>query len=192
MESDSQSWRLGAKLDQPQNFWGLQNFPEDWTLSPASALPKISQSAAPGSSVQGSSVQSEWSGANPQFSKEHVKKIILELVRPLHAELTVVKEKLARAEANRSRFDVSLSSIPPELEQQLEQRLRQDLGPKIVEEAREQSTRLLSATRAVIEQRLSEVREEFQRKSTEELQVVEQRAGEISATCPRLTCRSRR
>src|SRR6266699_3397857 len=27
---DSLSWRLGARLDRPQNFWALQTFPEDW------------------------------------------------------------------------------------------------------------------------------------------------------------------
>src|SRR5438067_571676 len=27
-------WRLGAKLDQPENFWGLQACPEDWEVLP--------------------------------------------------------------------------------------------------------------------------------------------------------------
>jgi hypothetical protein len=92
-----------------------------------------------------------------------------------------MKEKLARADANRSRFEVSLSSIPPELEQQLEQRLRQDLGPKVTEEARQQSTRMLSAAKAAIEKMVVEVQEEFQRRSKEALAVVELRAGQISA-----------
>src|SRR5205823_5201299 len=83
-------------------------------------------------------------------------------VRPLHAELMAIKEKLARADANRSRFDVSLSSIPPELQEQLEQRLQQYLGPKVLDEARQQSARVLSATEAVIDKRTIEVREEFQ------------------------------
>ncbi len=104
----------------------------------------------------------------------------MEAIRSLHAEVTAIKEKLARAEANRSRFEVSLSSIPPELEQQLELRLRQDLGPRVVDEARQQSARLLSATEAAIEKRATEVREEFQVKSAEELCIVEQRAVEIS------------
>jgi hypothetical protein len=107
--------------------------------------------------------------------------VIVELVRPLHAEIAAMKEKMTRAEANRSRFDVSLSSIPPELEQQLEQRLRQDLGPKVIEEARQQSTGMLSAAKTAIEEMVVEVHEEFQRRSKEELEVVEQRAGQISA-----------
>lgn len=181
MESDSQSWRLGARLDHPENFWGLQNFPKDWTLSLTSALPRVPQlAAAPArSSVQVPSLPSEWSEG--QLSEEYVRKMIVESVHPLHAEITAMKQKLARGEANRSRFDVSLSSIPPELEQQLEQRLRQDLGPKVIEEARQQSTRMLSATKAAIEEMVLEVHEEFRRRSKEELEVVEQRAGQVSA-----------
>ncbi len=188
MRSDNQVWVLGARLNRPENFWGLRNFPEDWTLSLTSALPKVPQLTAPAqSSLVPSSFPSRRSEvtpqlpANPQLSEESVRKMIVESLHPLHAEITALKEKLARGDANRSRFDVSLSSIPPELEQQLEQRLRQDLGPKMVGEAREQSTRMLSETKAAIEQRVIEVREEFQRTSTKELQVVEQRAGDISA-----------
>jgi exonuclease VII small subunit len=182
MELDSQSWRLGARLEHPGNFWGLQHFPKDWTVSQTSALPKVPQLAASAqNSVQLSGGPSEWPEARPKLSEEYVKRVILELVRPLHAEITTMKEKLARPEANRSRFDVSLSSIPPELEQQLEQRLRQDLGPKVIEEARQQSSRMLSETKAAIEKMVVEVQEEFQRRSKEELEVVEQRAGQISA-----------
>jgi uncharacterized phage infection (PIP) family protein YhgE len=179
---DSQNWRLAAKLDHPGNFWGLPTFPNDWTLALTSSLPKVPQlPAAARSSVPTPSVNSESSDANGQFSKEHVKKVIVELVRPLHAEVTIMKEKLARAEANRSRFEVSLSSIPPELEQQLEQRLRQEMGPKVIEEARQQSTRLLSATKTAIEEMAAQVQEEFRRKSKEELEIVEQRANQIAA-----------
>ena len=187
MRPDNHLWILGARLNRPENFWGLRNVPEDWTLSLASTLPNIPQLPAP---VQGSVVRSvlpTWQSevtlqlpTNPQLSEESVRKMIVDLVHPLRIEITAVKEKLARGEANRSRFDVSLTSIPPELEQQLEQRLRQDLGPKIVGEAREQSTRVISETRAAIEQKVIEVREEFRRTSKAEFQAVEQRAGEIS------------
>jgi len=188
MRSDNQVWVLGARLNRPENFWGLRNFPEDWTLSLTSVLPKVPQLTAPAkSSLLQAGLPSRLSevtpqlSVNPQLSEESVRKMIVESLHPLHAEITAMKEKLARGEANRSRFDVSLSSIPPELEQQLEQRLRQDLGPKMIGEAREQSTRALSETKAAIEQKVVEVRQEFQRTSKEELQVVEQRAGEISA-----------
>jgi hypothetical protein len=182
MESDNQSWRLGARLEHPENFWGLQNFPKDWTVSLASAVPKVPQLAARvQNSVQLSGGPSAWPEARPKLSEDYVKRVLVELVRPLHAEITAMKEKLARADANRSRFDVSLSSIPPELEQQLEQRLRQDLGPKVIEEARQQSSHILSATKEAIEKMVVGIQEEFQRRSKEELDVVEQRAGQISA-----------
>jgi hypothetical protein len=181
--SGNQGWRLGARLDRPQNFWGLRNCPKDWTLALSSAAPSVPQLRAP--AAQGYSqvpaLPSRGPEVTAQLSEEHVKKMIAESVRSLHAEVVSLKEKLARSEANRSRFDVSLSSIPPELEQQLEQRLRQDLGPRVLDEARQQSARLLSATEAAIEKRTIEVREEFQSRSTEELQSVENRAHEISA-----------
>src|SRR6266496_1369377 len=178
---DSQSWRMGARLEYPGNFWGLQNFPKDWPLSLPATLPNVPQLAAPAqSSVQLIGEPSERPEARPKLSEEDVKKVIVQLVRPLHAEVMAMKEKLARADANRSRFDVSLSSIPPELEQQLEQRLQQDLGPKVIEQAREQSSRMLSETKAAIEKMVAEVQEEFQRRSNAELEVVEQRAGQIS------------
>ncbi len=179
MESDS--WRLGAKLEQPGNFWGLQNFPKDWARSLPPALPKVPQLAPAQSLVQSTIGSSESPEARPKLSEEYVKRVIVELVRPLHSEITAMKEKLARAETNRSRFDVSLSSIPPELEQQLEQRLRQDLGPRVIDEARQQSSHMLSTTKATLEQMEVEVQEEFQRRSKEELAVVEQRADQISA-----------
>src|SRR5216683_8118179 len=188
MRSDNQVWVLGARLNRPENFWGLRNFPEDWTLSLTSVLPKVPQLTAPAkSSLLQAGLPSRLSevtpqlSVNPQLSEESVRKMIVESLHPLHAEITAMKEKLARGEANRSRFDVSLSSIPPELEQQLEQRLRQDLGPKMIEEARQQSTRMLSAAKTAIEKMVGDVQEQFQRSSKEELEVVEQRAGQISA-----------
>ncbi len=181
---DNQTWLLGARLDRPENFWGLPNYPKDWVLPLTSIPPRIP------SPIQGShdvpvlashASEVNWESAAPQVSEKDVRKLIVEAIRSLHAEVTAIKDKLARGETNRSRFEVSLSSIPPELEQQLELRLRQDLGPRVVDEARQQSARLLSATEAAIEKRAIEVREEFQAKSAEEFQIVEQRAGEISA-----------
>ena len=110
-----------------------------------------------------------------------MKRMIAESVSPLQAEIVSLKERLAQREANRSRFEVSLSSIPPELEQQIEARLRKDLGPRVLDEAREQSAHLLAAAKTTIDQRTTEVRESFRRMATEELGVVEKRAQEISS-----------
>jgi hypothetical protein len=182
---DNQSWLLGARLDRPENFWCLPNYPKDWILPLTPTSRRISSPPIQGPhhmpvlTSRMSEAASE--GAAAPVSEKDVRRLVVESIRALHAEVTVIKEKLARAEANRSRFEVSLSSIPPELEQQLELRLRQDLGPRVVDEARQQSARLLSATEAAIEKTAIEVREEFQARSAEEFQNVEQRAGEISA-----------
>jgi exonuclease VII small subunit len=107
--------------------------------------------------------------------------MIAELVRPLHADITAVKEKLAQRDANPSRFEVSLSSIPPDLEQQLELRLRHNLGPRIVDEARQQSAHLLASAKATVDRQTTEACELFMRRAAQELTVVEKRAQEISA-----------
>ncbi|MGB9204265.1 MAG: hypothetical protein WCB94_09885, partial [Terriglobales bacterium] len=40
MGSDGQGFRLGARLDRPENFWGLESYPDDWRVleMPAPAL----------------------------------------------------------------------------------------------------------------------------------------------------------
>jgi hypothetical protein len=106
--------------------------------------------------------------------------MIAESLGPLQAEVMALKEKLARADANRSRFEVSLSSIPPELEQQLEVRLRKELGPRVLEETRQQATQLLAAAKATIDQRTSGTYEDFVRRVADEFQAFEQRAQEVS------------
>jgi len=93
----------------------------------------------------------------------------------------VLKDKLARREANPSRFEVSLSSIPPEVEQQLELRLRKDLGPRVLDEARQQAQNLLVAAKSAIDQRTTEGSQDFMRRVADELKVVEKRAQDLSA-----------
>lgn len=163
MGAEGQSWKLGARLDQPENFWGLQSYPDDWVALVAASSPSSGQFAL------------------PQVSEESVRRLIEEWVRPLHTEVVALREKLARRESNRSSFEVSLSSIPPELEQQLELRLRKELGPRVLDEARQQSAQLLAAANGVIEQKTGEAYQDFLRQVANELKVVEQRAREISA-----------
>lgn len=175
MGSDNRSWRLGARLDQPENFWGLRNCPKDWALPATTALAshRVPNHAGPSSEGTLDRVVRQLEAP--------LKRMIAQSVGPLQAELAALKEQWARREANPSRFDVSLSSIPPELEQQLELRLRKDLGPKVLDEARQQSAHLLSTAKATLDQRTTESHEEFMRRAAEELKVVEQRAQDISA-----------
>jgi len=163
--SDAHTWMLGATLDRPENFWGLRNCPQDWVHT--NTGDEASDLVLEDPEVQ------LYAGGNYN--------VLAESVSALRAEIAAMKEKLARAEAQRSRFDVSLSSIPPELEQQLEVRLRQELSPRVMDEARQQSASLLAQAQANIEQTTGKAYEDFVHRAGEELQVVEQRAQEISA-----------
>ncbi len=123
-----------------------------------------------------------------------VMRMIAESIRPLQLQVTTINEqvaafsqKLAHREANRSRFEVSLSSIPPELEQQLELRLRRDLGPRVLEEARQQSAQLLAAAKATLDQRAAETHEHYLQRVADELAAVEKRAQNLSAHISRET-----
>lgn len=186
--SGNHSWRLGARLDQPENFWGLQSCPKDWAVPSVAVVPqkpaKVVSTLLPMSSrVEDEPILCEVPRDNhaaSQFSEEQLRKIIAEAVRPLQAEVKALKEKLARADGNRSRFEVSLSSIPPELEQQLESRLKDALGPRIQDEARQQSANLLAAVKTTIDKRTTEGYHDFLHRVADELQVVEGKAKEIS------------
>jgi len=170
--SNNQSWRLGARLERPENFWGLPNCPKDWhTLPVSSDSPRLPRTV----------VASTAKTTPPAVSDEDVKRIIAESVRPLQAEVAALKENLTRKEPKRSRFEVSLSSIPPELEQQLELRLQKDLGPKVLDEARQQSAQLLAAAKVTIDRSTSEAYQHFLQRLAEELQAVERRAQDSSA-----------
>ena len=183
MAPDNRSWRLAAKLDRPENFWGLNECPEDWSIQAAS-LPQV---------ISPSSIVAQPSPARASDSREAtldlivrrlespMRRMIADSLSPIQAEVAAVKEKLVKREANPSRFEVSLSSIPPELEQQLESRLRTVLTPKVIEESRNQYTQLLETAKAAIDQRIKQGSEDFVRRASEELKAVERKTQDISA-----------
>jgi hypothetical protein len=184
--SNSQTWRLGAKLDRPENFWGMSDCPKDWSVVPTSpAAHHLSPSSAATAQARSEFVGSQFSHAGNEgsasASQEHLGRMITDSVRPLQAELTAIKERLARGEANRSRFEVSLSSIPPELEQQLESRLKSELGPRVLNEASEQSAQLLAAAKSAIDQKIAEAYMGFREQTGAERELLEQRAKQIAA-----------
>ncbi len=181
---DNQSWKLGAKLDRPANFWGLQNCPKDWTLPAASTVASLpATETVTSTSAFRQIIRSSPSalGAVAPHIEVHMKKLIAESVRPLQEEITALKQVLAQRETNPKRFEVSLSSIPPELEHQLEVRLRRYLGPRLLEETRQQGAHLLEAATATINHKTTQGYEDFRHRSEEELKVIEKRAEEISA-----------
>ncbi len=180
-----QGWRLGTRFERPENFWGLKSCPKDWAQLPAPAEGKLAPKLAPNNTQvllpdhAAASVRIALDRIRKQLSDDHLKVVLAELVRPIQAEVADLKEKLAQG-AKRNRFEVSLSQIPPELEQQLELRLRKDLGPQVLKQAREQSEQVLEAAKAAIDEKTRETHDEFRRRVGQELQAVEQKARGLS------------
>jgi hypothetical protein len=187
LNSAQEGWRLAARLDRPENFWGLKTFPQDWAALPALA-PIEEMLAAKGmaKNVQVINPPAEKIPADSlheQVSDERLRALVAEAVKPLLNQVAELREKLARAEQprERSKFEVSLSHIPPELQNQLELRLRKELGPRVLDEARSQSAQVLKEAETTITQRTSESHAEFRQKVSEDFRVVEQRVQAVSA-----------
>ena len=188
LESDRTSWRLAARLDRPENFWGLTSCPADWAQLPAPAAP--TKSKVP-QQLSARSVQIVESGATlspslkmmfesiqKQVSDDHLRAMIIDLVQPLQAELADMREKMTRG---RSKFEVSLTQIPPELQDQMEERLNKNLGPRVLEQTGAQAMQVLENAKAAIAQKTSETHDDFIKRVTRELQLVEERARKLSA-----------
>jgi hypothetical protein len=187
MGTNGQGFRLGAQLDRPENFWGLEPCPDDWKVlampEPASPRPGQRLLAKP-ALVQKSQSTSRAARdildkIEEHLSEDRLRGILATLVRPLQAEVTGLREKLA-ANARRNRFEVSLGYIPPELEEKLWERLRQDLGTRVLEQAREQSAEILGSAKTAIEQKFSTALTEFRHRLSGELHAVEQQAQVLS------------
>ncbi len=191
MESDQPGWMLGVKLDRPENFWGLKPCPEEWKgllEMPASSAQRAVRKASTVSSgaihqplnPDPPTLKAVFDKIEKQLSDEHLKSILTELIQPFNAEVSAIREKLARGETKRSRFEVSLSQIPPELEEQLWTRLRQDLSAQSLQQTREQGAEVFGAAKAAIEEKITIAREEFLQRVSQDLQAVEQRSQAIS------------
>ena len=194
LDSAREGWRLGARLDRPENFWGLKTFPQDWARLPAPAEPtgemppatvmaKNVQTISPPAEKFPASLKLMLDNLQKQVADERLRALMAEAVKPLLTEVAELREKLARAEQprERSKFEVSLSYIPPELQDQVELRLRKELGPRVLDEARLQSAQVLKEAKTAIEQRTSESHAEFRQKVSEDLRGVEERVQGVSA-----------
>jgi hypothetical protein len=115
-----------------------------------------------------------------QLGEERVRILFEETLGPLRAEVIELRERLASPEAKRSSFEVSLSQIPPELEQQLWIRLRKELGELVLDQSRQQAEQVLTTAKATIEQNIHSAQDEFRQRATQELQMVEVRAKRLS------------
>ena len=187
MGPDGQGFRLGARLDRPENFWGLESCPDDWqVVDMAVPAPQQPPKKLPASSlvphkprIAPQASQAVFDKLEEQLSEDRLRGILATLVRPLQAEVTELREKLA-ANARRNRFEVSLGSIPPELEEKVWERLRQDVGTRALQQARDQSAEILGSAKITIEQKISAALTEFRHRLGGELHTVEQRAQVLS------------
>ena len=71
-----------------------------------------------------------------QLSDHDLKLLFAEIVQPLQIEVAELKERLAQGSSRRSQFDISLTHIPPEVEEKLWVRLREDLGAQVLLQTR--------------------------------------------------------
>jgi hypothetical protein len=191
LASDRSAWQLAARLDRPENFWGLSSCPPDWAQLPAPAAPtggkvpaklaaKAVQTIDQNPNAVSPSLKAMFDKIQKQVSDEHLRAMISELMHPLLGDVAELREKLGRM--GRSKFEVSLSQIPPELEDQMEQRLQNNLGPRVLEQTRAQANQLLDSAKAAITQKTAETHDDFLKRVTRELQMVEERARALSAT----------
>jgi hypothetical protein len=183
--TDRHSWMLGASFDRPDNFWGLKTVPKDWARLSVpvddklvSTLPADKRQAMPPDQAA-AALKINLDKIRKQLSDEHLRALLAELVGPIEAQVTEIKEKLAQG-AKRNRFEVSLSQIPPELEQQLELRLKKELGPQVLKQAREQSEQVLEAAKTAIDRKTGETYDQFRQQVTRDFQAVEQRTQGLS------------
>jgi hypothetical protein len=157
MDPEQQGWKLGARLDQPDNFWGLETSPADW-----SQLSKVS------------------TGAEPLPDYPRFRAVVAEFVEPLQAEIKELREKLAQGPPKRSQFEISLSHIPAEVEEKLLVRLRKDLGAQILLQTRQQSEQVLEAAKEAIGKKITQAHNDFREQVGLDLQEVEKRAQRLS------------
>ena len=101
-------------------------------------------------------------------------------MEPLHAAVSEIRQKLERKESNRSQFEISLSYIPPEVEEKIAIRLREELGTQVMDKTRLQAESVLEATKEAIGKRITDARNQFRSELAAELQKVEVRAQGLS------------
>lgn len=183
MGAGQQGWQLGARLDRPGNFWGLEACPEDWIqLVDADVSRKLPAGTRDdkGRDLAGPSLKLVRDKSSSQLSDHDLKALFAEIVQPLHAEVAELKERLSKGGAKRSQFDISLTHIPPEVEEKLWIRLRDDLGAQVLQQTRQQSEQVMEATKEAIGKKIREAQNEFRVHVTQELEKVEQQAQTLS------------
>jgi hypothetical protein len=187
VESDQKTWKLAAQFDRPENFWGLKNHPTDWVVITAPATdkklpsPKTSAKTPPvfEPSPISPDVRDMLEQIRRQVSDERIRSIIAQMLQPMQAEIAALRERKAE-EPRRSKFEISLSQIPPEVEEQIEARLRKELSPKMLEHARQQSAEVLESARNVITQETRKANQQYVQQITQQFQAAERRVQTVA------------
>ena len=179
---DHNAWRVGAQLDEPENFWGLAPCPADWLSVPQTNGEKHGRKLkeSKGAHKTDTALKVVPAKVLEQISDDHVRSLIVETIEPMQAAMSELQEKLAAGPPKRSSFEVSLSYIPPELEEKLWTRLRQELGTQVLQYASEQSEKVLIDAKAAIEHKLTAAQGEFIQQAKQELENVEVRGQRLS------------
>jgi hypothetical protein len=184
MGSGQHGWQLGARLDRPGNFWGLEACPEDWTqlidAEFSRSLPSGGKDDRRHAHEQAGPSLKIVREKKSESSDQDLRALLAEIVQPLQTEVAELKERLARGTTKRSQFDISLTHIPPEVEEKLWIRLRQDLGAQVLQQTRQQSEQVFEATKEAIGKKIREAQNEFRDHVTQQLQTVEQQAQTLS------------
>jgi len=190
MGSGQQGWQLGARLERPGNFWGLEACPDDWIQLVDADIPRKlpagtkddsgrdDKKRATNQSATSLKIVRDKNGS--PSSDQDLRMLFAEMVQPLQAEVAELKEKLARSGQKRSQFEISLTHIPPEVEEKIWVRLKDDLGAQALQHTRQQSEQVLEATKEAIGKKIREAQSEFREHATQELHKVEQRAQVLS------------
>jgi gas vesicle protein len=190
LHPEQPGWQLGARLDRPQNFWGLHTFPQDWpqltsgtsstAMVPVKSPAKNFRAIRPPAEKIPASLKAMLDQLQRQVSEDRLQSIVAEAIRPAFIELAELRERLSQSK-ERSKFEVSLSHIPPELQLLIGERLQKVLEPLVMDEARSQSAALLASAKSAIEKRSSDSHTEFRQKISEDLRAVEKRIQSVSA-----------
>ncbi len=185
VESDQKTWKLAAQFDRPENFWGLKEHPTDWVVItapatdrklPVRALAKTPPVLEP--TPLPPDVKDMLEQIRRQVSDERIRSIISQMLQPMQVEIAAMRER--KTEAPRSKFEISLSQIPPEVEEQIEARLRKELSPKMLEQARQQSAEVLDSARNVITQETRKANQQFVQQITQQFQAAERRVQSVA------------
>src|SRR5207245_11614005 len=110
-----------------------------------------------------------------QLTHSDVMAIVAETVQSLQAEVTELKQKLTRGEPKRSQFEISLSHIPPEVEEKLWTRIRKDIGTKALQKKQQQYEQVFEVVKEALGKKNSEAQHECREHAAQEQQAVEHR-----------------